>query len=65
MLKEKEKEKEKNALILIDSGEDRVYMLINDETYLDDIEFEAFNGRIIEVGIDPKIKLADAIKLYA
>ena len=61
----KEKEKEKNALILIDSGEDRVYMLINDETYLDDIEFEVFNGRIIEVGIDPKIKLADAIKLYA
>ena len=61
----KEKEKEKNALILIDSGEDRVYMLIDDETYLDDIEFEVFNGRIIEVGIDSKIKLADAIKLYA
>ena len=54
-----------NALILIDSYEDRAYRLVDEETYLNDIEFEVFNGRIIEVGIDSTVKLDDAIKLYA
>ena len=52
-----------NALILIESFGEKVYRIVNEE-YCDDVEFEAFGGRVIEAGLG-EIKLSEAIKLYA
>ena len=53
-----------DVLVLMDSADSRIYRIV-DETYLEDIEFEAFNGIVIEINIDPALTLSDAIKIYA